>query len=600
MNIKKWIAQLNFYLFLLLLAFISFYDLLMIYILDLWFLSYIVDFILNKRWADLKLKRRYSIFFFYALIYFISLITLFYSENQGRGWLIILRQLPIFVISIIGFVGLNDKYNLEKSLKALIIGYLISCCIILIYALFNSVILGYNRGNLLYSSGIFFQEVIGIFKHRAYFGMVGLFSLVSISYLFFKYKLTRIEIYTFASGILLIVSIILLSETRMAIMTFFCLLILIPLYEGKSIINSRQRIIIIFILVAILCIVFITFIPKYYHILAKELSQTEGLLRNEPRILIWKDTWQLIKSHWCFGVGIGDVQEIQNEIFHQHNIFQDVDIQYNAHNQFMQTMLEGGILALTALILAIGGTIYVSIKNQNYLVLFYSFILIMSFIVETVLHRITGIILFTITPLMLLLNQDNSIKDVSQYRNRRNVFFIFIQILIIFSFVILVRILFLRPQFDPKSPATFASQPYELISYQDLNNNSLPEGTNGFKIDEKYFLKYNDEKGHSYMLLLSKKVKDQDSVVASLNCKIAENFENGIVGFAIGGPIIGYDIAYADTNIKTWQELKVNKKFYKSDVKVVIILNSTNNNTSPTGSIIFAYPKIEIYNNLAP
>ena len=133
-----------------------------------------------------------------------------------------------------------------------------------------------------------------------------------------------------------------------------------------------------------------------------------------------------------------------------------------------------------------------------------------------------------------------------------------------------------------------------------MNNNSLPEGTNGFKIDEKYFLKYNDEKGHSYMLLLSKKVKDQDSVVASLNCKIAENFENGIVGFAIGGPIIGYDIAYADTNIKTWQELKVNKKFYKSDVKVVIILNSTNNNTSPTGSIIFAYPKIEIYNNLAP
>ncbi len=63
------------------------------------------------------------------------------------------------------------------------------------------------------------------------------------------------------------------------------------------------------------------------------------------RLLEWEGSWSVIRSNWLAGVGTGG-WKIALDNFYAHYNSSTVGLEHNAHNQYLQTWMENGILGL--------------------------------------------------------------------------------------------------------------------------------------------------------------------------------------------------------------------------------------------------------------
>jgi O-antigen ligase len=116
------------------------------------------------------------------------------------------------------------------------------------------------------------------------------------------------------------------------------------------------------------------------------------------RLLMWDCSGDIIKDNLFFGVGTGDAQDELQECYKVKNygsLLYYPDVQYNAHNQYLQSTIDLGILGLFLLLLCLFLPAYKAFKDDNYL--FLSFIALFSIacLTESMLEANKGIIFFT-------------------------------------------------------------------------------------------------------------------------------------------------------------------------------------------------------------
>lgn len=590
------IAKINFYSFLFFLISISFNDRLMIYSFDFWLLTYVADFIINRRWNRIKITKNKILFIPFILVFLGSIATITYSKDVTSGWHIIERQLPIVFIMLIGSLGLNEYYTLEISLKTLTIGVILSILCILFIIFFQVILTGYHRGDFLFNRTAYVQDVIGTFRHRSYLGLIGLYALISVYFLFKENLLNKLEKAYFPLGSVGIIAIIFLSEARIIIVSFCILIFLIMLVEGSVLIKNK---VVYFSALLIIIILFFALghqLPRYQHLIHSDYLKSEKLATIEPRVYIWSDSWNLIKSNWLFGYGLGDVQDELDTHYKRRGFVNGYNHHYNAHNQFLQSALEGGIPSVIILLSTFAGLILISVINKKMLGVLLTIVLLMSFLVESLLHRILGVILFSIVPLIISMQNQSTYSFGRSDRTRLKLIGVkSLLILTVFSTVLVIIIIINKTKFDPTDPATYASQPYEILPIDASVNFSSEMNIKGFRIDESYFLENNDGQGHSYMVIYSEMINSGDSLYASIQCKISETFRNGRVGFAIGGPSIGYKTTYPDMDVREeWQELNAAGVFTKGNVRIILIFSALNTDSVMQGSVVFAFPTIRL------
>jgi O-antigen ligase len=135
------------------------------------------------------------------------------------------------------------------------------------------------------------------------------------------------------------------------------------------------------------------------------------------RLLLWRITYEIIrdKKAWFAGVGPANAQSVLEEKYLDLGLYAGVKnsgdhgyLQYNCHNQFLQTLLQSGIIGL----LFFAGWCYLLFKKalqKKEPVLFWSVvILICFFFIESVCERQNGVILCTLIPLMFIYTRKNA------------------------------------------------------------------------------------------------------------------------------------------------------------------------------------------------
>ena len=112
------------------------------------------------------------------------------------------------------------------------------------------------------------------------------------------------------------------------------------------------------------------------------------------RLLEWQAAWAIIKSHVFFGVGTGGgTLALVN--FYSHFNQSTVGIQSNAHNQFLQSWMESGLIGLSALLFCLMGPLIVTRSYNNTLYVSFLLIFILMCATESVGERQKGIVFFT-------------------------------------------------------------------------------------------------------------------------------------------------------------------------------------------------------------
>lgn len=122
------------------------------------------------------------------------------------------------------------------------------------------------------------------------------------------------------------------------------------------------------------------------------------------RLLEWEGSWSLIKAHWLGGVGTGG-GALAMKNFYAHYNSSTVGLDYNAHNQYLQTWMESGLLGLLAFLGCLGIGLLRLPDNPSYA----GFILIFSLmcLTESMGERQKGIVFFTLFQVMFLRLEKN-------------------------------------------------------------------------------------------------------------------------------------------------------------------------------------------------
>ncbi|WP_313112364.1 O-antigen ligase family protein [Aequorivita sediminis] len=117
----------------------------------------------------------------------------------------------------------------------------------------------------------------------------------------------------------------------------------------------------------------------------------------ENRFVIWNCALEVFKNNdiKVLGLGLVNSNALLQECYYQKSFF-GKDLGYHAHNQYLQTLIAGGLIGLLVLIFLIVYVFTYAIRHKNLPLL--SFVLIFSifFITESVFEQQIGVTTFSL------------------------------------------------------------------------------------------------------------------------------------------------------------------------------------------------------------
>ena len=200
--------------------------------------------------------------------------------------------------------------------------------------------------------------------------------------------------YVFFLAALILLQALLASRTPV-LATILCSIVLLFMY-------MRKKVYAVYVLVTmvVLSMLLMWMVPSVYSRF-KEISFSNASIPSETnensfniRVGIYQCGTSIIKEHWLWGIGPGNVQEELNNCYN--NISKAVYDQknYNTHNQFLDYWAGLGIAGPLFLLLILT---YTSIRNyriKNPVVLCISLLFLIAMLTENMLTRQNGIVAF--------------------------------------------------------------------------------------------------------------------------------------------------------------------------------------------------------------
>jgi O-antigen ligase len=122
----------------------------------------------------------------------------------------------------------------------------------------------------------------------------------------------------------------------------------------------------------------------------------------DGRVIIWSSALRIIRNNLMIGVGIGDVRA---ELMKEYQRLGDqnlIENNYNAHNQFLEILLEDGIIGLVFFMTILICMFIIMISEKNLLYGLFIIMMLFFFMFETVLYRLAGVSFFALFSFLLI------------------------------------------------------------------------------------------------------------------------------------------------------------------------------------------------------
>ncbi|TYP76870.1 O-antigen ligase [Aquimarina intermedia] len=376
------------------------------------FLGLIASVKLLKESLFKLLKIRWYIFNLIHL--FLGMLSLFYSSNWQAGigrlsFSLLFVLFPIFQLTLFKKLGTN-RISL-KMLRFFSIAIYCYCILILIkllsiLMLTDSTLLDIKRsyGYLNFNNIYEYTEI-----NSMYFSMLLCFALFVILDSTSKFLSGWSRIVSHIVTILVTLIMLILIDSKVAYLAFILILILF-LYTRN--ISRNIKILSIGLFLGLIISTLVITPPNRIRRFIEAGDTT--------RVNNYVSSVEVIKNNYLFGVGYGDeLDELQKT----RKLADKVDnyiikMEYNAHNQFFETIIGIGFIGFTPIFVLIIFSVMSALKNKD--VLFQSFLIVMClfFTVESVLVRHYGFLFCSfIWSVFLTYNIGNSQKVIDDKRS---------------------------------------------------------------------------------------------------------------------------------------------------------------------------------------
>jgi O-antigen ligase len=378
----------------------------------------IYTFFLNKK-NNSNLDLKYLRVNILLILYFsISAISLMYSDNLIVGLAKISDVLPLLIVPFSFALLPNLKNNkIKYTIRILYIyGVLLILMFLFLNAVYKNAINGNSVLQFVYS---FVRNTFNPeypinkieFWYFTYEGLTSIIDLqpiylslfINLAFIFLinlkENKIVQNILFYSLSVIFLLFNV--LVSSRSGILVFFVIFgVYFLIYKATSVRVFIQNAVIL------LTFIFFSFIVLFSNPITKDrilsvvssdyISTSSNFSNQNIRFEIWNSAISLIKISPVLGQGIGDYEELLYKTYRQDNFTQGWENKYNAHNQYLETTLQIGLVGLIILLLYfVKGFIHsYKIKNFEYMLILLTFLI--GFCTESMFNRQWGIVSFTL------------------------------------------------------------------------------------------------------------------------------------------------------------------------------------------------------------
>lgn len=348
----------------------------------------------------------------FALIFFIYLIGLVYSNNQEYAFNVILKISALLVIPLAFFLRSRvNKSTFQLTKQYFVLGTFFWCATSLILSIIQYMISG-DLYSLTYYG---LSEILHLHPtYQSFYILTSIFFLPNCPSL---NKILKTIFYLF------FVSFLLLLESRIAYISIVILFLFQALWFLKE--NTKR----LLLITVPLFIIFVFYINPFSKRLSElnnfEYSFSEiGTIEENgiyQRVWLWKNALSQIKDSPFFGYGLGSQKNNYEWIIEKNLLYNSYNERYtqsakklskfNLHNQYLQYLYEFGIfgLSLFCYVLFIFGS-YLWKKGLFREILIFCIFCLFMF-TENMLDRQMGIYVFAFL-FSLLLFSDSSSKNL--------------------------------------------------------------------------------------------------------------------------------------------------------------------------------------------
>lgn len=332
--------------------------------------------------------------FIFSIFFIVYALSLFFSENIQKGFTILVRCIPIFIIPLgYSFLTFETRVKFNQVFrKTFIIAASIYSILIFIY-LFQ---LGYfsQKHDLYYCYSYITFEFWGMNEHPIYISI-----FFSVALFFILIEGFKNKIFNFILFLVLISGLLILA--RKGVVVSFCILsgILLFLKRDKK---QIAKLVFVFISLMVLSLSIAEIRNRFL-----EIFDTSSIVNNKEtssgiRYILWNTSAKVIQKSDYLGYGIGDAQAVLSTQLAADGYAVLSEENYNAHNQFLQIGLATGIVGICLYLFSLLYFIQRFIKRKNAEGVVFLLFFIFVFLFESVLERQNGIIIYSFTSCMFI------------------------------------------------------------------------------------------------------------------------------------------------------------------------------------------------------
>jgi hypothetical protein len=361
-----------------------------------------------------------------ALLYMSYFIGAFYTNNPKIANMYLENKLSFLIFPLLFSFKPNFTFKLDLPFLGLIAGVVITA----IMGLFNSFFVFAENGSLFSSfTGVYFSHI----HHPSYFAIYVLCAVYGAWYFYLKGSQLYFKKWVLPFSLFGILAF----GLCLSMAGFIFLFIFMSFVSLKWIYTKVNRFLFygLVILSPIIILFTLSVTPGFKDDFAHTQNSVNNYFNdpsafvkakvgyktgNEARLIMWTVTWDEIKKN-PFGVGTGNVDESLSKRLVEYNQFEYAKkddngaIQYNPHNQFLQTTLEIGLTGLIILLTFITLSLKLAFRYENHLFTILILSLVFNSLFESILQRQSGIVFFSfwICLFVVYLNQSNPKKSLS-------------------------------------------------------------------------------------------------------------------------------------------------------------------------------------------
>lgn len=326
----------------------------------LFFLSYVVEIFTDQKWKSITFDKR--TYWIVGMLSFFLLAVMYmpFEDTSNYFRIVFERRLSLFGFGLIALFGVNKLFKLSYFFNTFIVTAVVAILYLALYRVGVSELINNPMRFEIYN----LARIQWINTH-----MIFNFYM-NMSLIFCWFILTRLwhvlkwwQRYVYIGAMTLVFLTISISEGRSGFLMGVVLMLGFLFFE----IWKRRKII------GIVLALLVPFV--ILGVVSQKARFSEKLIRTEARFFIWKSAGEVIEKNPILGTGISDAQNMFDAALaiNQPDGFREVyknSQVLDAHNQYIQTIMEFGAIGFVLLLFLYLYPIFVA-DNQRRLMTFF-------------------------------------------------------------------------------------------------------------------------------------------------------------------------------------------------------------------------------------